>query len=270
MVFVTRRQPRRSLLGAILGAGLLLSLLPLSASAGSAAGSLPAQADSLWNQPQGTRPDSAFYVIQVWWDGLTRATARDRYQKGLQELSQANADLLNAYSLLQEQRTDPGPHPVAVIDPLLSGAYGFITGVHVKAPIGSMFGWINDGLVHLQGRGSTDTIVRSLLHDYQSQRAAAVRDLSPDERDPVWTANAAREIAMLTRIGALGGSSLGVSSLIAATSPANRPSPTAVAATAKPSPRSSALSKAKPTGKEKPTTGTDERAKQKGHNPEGH
>ena len=219
MLAVTRRLPRRSLLISFSLAGLML-LTPLSAAADGAGLDAASQADSLWNQPQGTRPDSALYVIQAWWDGLTRATASDRKQRGLQELSQANSDLLNAYSLLQEQRTNPGPHPVAVVDPILSGAYGLLTGVHVKAPIGSLLGWVNDSLVHLEGRGTTDTIVHSLLTDYQVQRAAASRDLAPAAGDTVWTANSSRETAMLQKIGALATPSVGIPSLLAATTPA--------------------------------------------------
>jgi hypothetical protein len=225
VLVVTRLLPRRSLLIAFSLAGLML-LMPLAAVADGAGLDPAAQADSLWNQPQGTRPDSAMYVIQVWWDGLTRAAARDPQQRGLQELSQANSDLLNAYSLLEEQRADPGPHPVAFIDPLLSGAYGFVTGVHVKAPIGSLLGWVNDSLLHLEGRGTTETIVRSLLSDYQVQRAAASRDLAPRGGDPVWSANSTRETAMLQKIDALATPSLGVPELLAATAPVGTSSPT--------------------------------------------
>jgi len=85
-----------------------------------------------------------------------RAGQHDRTQRGLQELAQANTDLLNAYALLQEERNDPGPHPVAGVDPLLSGAYGFITGVHVKAPVGSVLSWMNQSVVQLEGRSTTD------------------------------------------------------------------------------------------------------------------
>jgi hypothetical protein len=228
MLPVTRLLPRRPVL---LSLGLALSLLlaPLTASADSSGLDPTSQADSLWNQPQGTRPDSAFYVIQAWWDSLTRATSRDPKQRGLQELSQANNDLLNAYTLLEEQRTDPGPHPVAVIDPLLSGAYGIVTGVHVKAPVGSLFGWINNSLVHLEGRGNTETIIRTLLNDYQVQRTAASRDLDPSAADPLWSANSTRETAMLQKIGSLENPSQGLPVLVAAapgttsTAPASAP-----------------------------------------------
>jgi len=220
MLVVSRLLPRRSVLIAFSLGGLML-LTPLAAAADATGIDPASQADSLWNQPQGTSPDSAFYIIQVWWDGLTRAAARDPKQRGLQELSQANSDLLNAYSLLQEQRTNPGPHPVAVVDPVLSGAYAFVTGVHVKAPIGSVLGWFNDSLVHLEGRGTTENIVRSLLSDYQVQRAAASHDLALPAGDPVWTANSTRETAMLRKIGALATPTLVMAELLATTAPAS-------------------------------------------------
>ena len=222
MLAVTRNLPRRSGLIALTIAGVLL-VTPLTAAADAGGLTTSAQADSLWNQPQGTRPDSAFYVIQLWWDGLTRATSRDRRERGLQELSQANADLLNAYTLLQEQRTDPGPHAVAVVDPLLGGAYGLVTGVHIKAPLGSLLGWLNDSLVRLEGRGSSDNIIRNLLSDYQRQRAAANRDLAPGAEDSLWTANSTRETAVLQKIDGLANSSLGVGQLLAAATPASTP-----------------------------------------------
>lgn len=267
MVIVSKRPAHRSVLTAVCGASLVFSLMPLTAAAAGDGTSLTAQADELWNQPQGVRPDSAFYPIQAWWDGLTRATARDRKQRGLQELSQANGDLLNAYSMLQEQRSDPGPHPVAVIDPLLSGAYGLVTGVHVKAPIGSLFGWVNDSLVHLEGRGSADAIIKSLLLDYQAQRAAAGRDLAPAPGDAVWTANASRETAMLARIGVLARPSFNVPSLVAITAaqPASRsvPAPVAIAASKQP--------EARPNGKSTKGSGgveRDDHGNSKGHAPE--
>ena len=45
--------------------------------------------NSLWNQPEGVSVDSAFYVVQTWWDGLTRATQSDPARRGLDELAQA-------------------------------------------------------------------------------------------------------------------------------------------------------------------------------------
>src|ERR1700693_3487233 len=114
-----------------------LSLLPLTAQAAGAA-----DVDALWNQPQGVSVDSAFYTVQEWWDGVTRGTQSDPTQRGLAELAQANADLLNAYTLLQQKRSGGGPQPVPVIDPFLAGTYNFITGSHAKAPIGS---WVRSG-----------------------------------------------------------------------------------------------------------------------------
>ena len=213
MVAVTRILPRRAGLALVGAAALMMAAMP-----GVAADSTPstsAQVDSLWNQPQGARVDSAVYIVQSWWDGLTRGTQRDPRQRGLQELAQANEDLLNAYTLLQEQRDDPGPHPVAVIDPMLSGAYGFISGVHVKAPIGSVLGWINQGLVHLEGRGSTDDILKSLLRDYQKQQVAAGRDLAPGPDSAVLTANGSRQSAMLLKIADVASSNADDGALVA-------------------------------------------------------
>jgi hypothetical protein len=185
---------RRLLAAGIAGA---LALAPLSVAA--AAGS---EVDALWNQPDGVSVDSAYYVVQTWWDGLTRATPSDPTQRGLDELAQANTDLLNAYTLLQRQRTDPGPQPVAIIDPLLSSAYNAVTGSNVKAPIGSMFNWANQSLLKLEGRGSTSEIVGSLLQDYRAKQAAAMRDLPSGhaDTDALLAANAQRETAFLVKI----------------------------------------------------------------------
>ncbi|MEO9005774.1 MAG: hypothetical protein ABI401_01445 [Candidatus Dormibacter sp.] len=218
MVAISRRLPRPSWLALVGGAAVILSLSPVTAAADSPAAATSPDVDALWNQPQGTRPDSAFYVIQLWWDGLMRARQHDRTQRGLQELAQANTDLLNAYALLQEQRDDPGPHPVPGVDPLLSGAYGFITGVHVKAPIGSLLSWANQSVVQVEGRGDTDGIVAGLLRDYRAQRSAASRDLGSATAAPtggVWAANSARESAMLKKITVVASPSLEVASLLA-------------------------------------------------------
>jgi hypothetical protein len=173
----------------------VLSLAPLTAQAAGAA-----DVDALWNQPQGVGVDSAFYVVQAWWDGLTRATS-DPTQRGLAELAQANADLLNAYTLLQQKRSGEGPQPVAVIDPFLSGIYNFITGANTKAPIGSLMNWANQSLLGLEGRGSTTDIVQSLLKDYRSQVAAAERDLAGrSDLIALWAANADRDTAFLAKI----------------------------------------------------------------------
>jgi len=175
-----------------------LCLIPLTAQAAGAG-----DVDALWNQPQGVSVDSAFYVVQEWWDGLARSTQSDPTQRGLAELAQANADLLNAYTLLQQKRSGNGPQPVAVIDPFLSGIYNFITGSNTKAPIGSVLSWTNQSLLGLEGRGSTTDIVQSLLKDCRSQQAAAERDLHLAGRSDLvalWAANADREGAFLVKI----------------------------------------------------------------------
>jgi len=175
-----------------------LSLVPLTARAAGAA-----DVDALWNQPQGVSVDSAFNVVQEWWDGVARSTQSDPTQRGLAELAQANADLLNAYTLLQQKRNGAGPQPVAVIDPFLSGIYNFITGSNTKAPIGSVLSWTNQALLGLEGRGSTTDIVQSLLKDYRSQQDAAERDLHLAGRSDLvalWAANADRESAFLVKI----------------------------------------------------------------------
>jgi hypothetical protein len=219
MAFVTpwtSRRPARALLAA--GCGIAVAMAPIGAAADAA--SPAADVDALWNQPQGTRVDSAFYIVQAWWDGLALASQRDPRQRGLRELAQANEDLLNAYTLLEEQRNDPGPHPVPGIDPLLSGVYGFITGVHGRAPIGSVLSWMNQGLLHLEGRGSTETIIRSLLLDSQKREAAASTDLqiqSGSAVDLLWSANAKRESAILLKIQDLAPEMSSVGPALAAT-----------------------------------------------------
>ena len=175
-----------------------LGLAPLTAQA---AGS--ADVDALWNQPQGVAVDSAFYVVQSWWDGMLRATS-DPTQRGLAELAQANADLLNAYTLLQQKRSGSGPQPVPVIDPFLSGIYNFITGSNAKAPVGSLLSGANQALLNLEGRGSTTDIVQSLLKDYRSQQAAAERDLAgSSDLSALWGDNANRDSAFLVKINAV-------------------------------------------------------------------
>src|SRR3981081_3068564 len=157
---------QRRLVAACVVAGL--SLVPLTAQAAGAA-----DVDALWNQPQGVSVDSAFYAVQEWWDGLARSTQSDPTQRGLAELAQANANLLNAYSLLQQRRSGAGPQPVAVIDPFLSGIYNCVTGGAAAAPVGWVCNWANQSLLSLEGRGSTTEIVQSLLKDYRAQLAAA-------------------------------------------------------------------------------------------------
>src|SRR6202011_4457940 len=87
---------QRCLLAAVVAAALAPG--PLSASAASP------DVDALWNQAQGGSVDSAFYVVQAWWDDLARGRQGDPTLRGMDELAQANTDLLNAYTLLQKQR----------------------------------------------------------------------------------------------------------------------------------------------------------------------
>jgi hypothetical protein len=199
---------RRLVAASIAGA---LALAPLTVTA---AGS--SEVDALWNQHDGVSVDSAYYVVQTWWDSLTRATQSDPTQRGLDELAQANTDLLNAYSLLQRQRTDPGAQPVAFIDPLLSSVYNFVTGSNVKAPVGSVFNWANQGLLNLEGRGSANDIVRSLMQEYRAKQAAAVRDLPSGQADTdaVLAANALRESAFLLKIKSIATPADGLAGLL--------------------------------------------------------
>ena len=193
------------------GIAAAMALAPLTVHATGSA-----DVDALWNQHDGASVDSAFYVVQTWWDGLTRATQSDPNLRGLDELAQANTDLLNAYTLLQQQRTNPGPQPVAVIDPLLSSTYNFVTGSNVKAPIGSVFNWANQSLLKLEGRGSTDDIVRSLMQDYRDKQAAAMRDLPSGRADTaaLVAANAQRETAFLVKLKAITTPADGLASLL--------------------------------------------------------
>jgi hypothetical protein len=199
---------RRLLAAGIAGA---LALAPFTAVAADSS-----EVDALWNQHDGVSVDSAYYVVQTWFDGLTRATQSDPTLRGLDELAQGNTDLLNAYSLLQRQRTDPGPQPVAIIDPLLSSIYNFVTGSNVKAPVGSMFNWANQSLLKLEGRGSTNEIVRSLLQDYRAKQAAAMRDLPAGHADieTLLAANAQRESAFLVKIKAVATPADGLADLL--------------------------------------------------------
>jgi len=202
---------RRRLVAAAIASAM--ALVPLTA----AASNITADADALWNQPESVSADSAFYVVQSWLDGIARGTQSDPTQRGLDELAQANADLLNAHSLLLRQRTDPGPHPVAVVDPLLTGIYNLVTGSNAKAPVGSVFNWINQSLLKLEGRGSTDEIVRALLKDYQAKQVAAERNLRSTtsfDADALLTANAQRETAFLLKIKAVSNPGDGLASLL--------------------------------------------------------
>jgi len=187
---------QRRLVAACVVAALLL--VPLTAQAASAN-----DVDALWNQPQGVGGDSAFYVVQEWWDGLTRMTS-DPTQRGLAELAQANTDLLDTYTLLQQQRSGAGAQPVAIIDPFLSSIYNFITGSNAKAPVGSLLNWANQSLLNLEGRGSISDVMKSLLKDYRLQQAAAERDLAgQSDLGELWAANADRDSAFLVKIRGL-------------------------------------------------------------------
>jgi len=202
---------RRRLVAAAIASAMALT--PLTA----AASDDTADADALWNKTESVSADSAFYVVQSWWDGMARATQSDSTQRGLDELAQANADLLSAHSLLLRQRTDPGPHPVAIIDPLLTSIYNLITGSNAKAPVGSVFNWINQSLLKLEGRGSTEEIVRALLKDYQAKQDAAERDLRATtsfDADALLTTNAQRETAFLLKIKAVCNPGNGLASLL--------------------------------------------------------
>ena len=181
---------------------LFVLTIPITAAAGSGTPDPTSSAvDSLWNQAQGVSADSSLYILQSWWDSLTRATQQDPTQRGLSELQQANSDLLNAYTLLVKQRTDPGPHPVPLIDPLISSVYGFITGNHPKAAVGTVFGWINSLLLKLEGRGSTETIIQNLLRDYQARQAAAGKDLQgKPAAQAILTSNWDRQDSVLQKI----------------------------------------------------------------------
>jgi hypothetical protein len=192
-------------------AAAAMGLVPLTVTA---AGS--SEVDALWNQHDGVSVDSAYYVVQTWWDGLARTAQNDPTLRGLDELAQANTDLLNTYTLLQRQRTDPGPQPVAIIDPLLSSIYNFVTGSNVKAPVGSVFNWANQSLLTLEGRGTSNEIVRSLLQDYRVKQAAAMRDLPSGhaDTDAVLAANAQRESSFLLKIKDIATPADGLASLL--------------------------------------------------------
>jgi hypothetical protein len=208
MLPLGRVTQRRLLAVAIAAALAAAPLLPAAAGG--------ADVDALWNQPEGVSVDSAFYVVQTWWDGLTRTAQSDPARRGFDELAQANADLLNAYTLLQRQRTDPGAQPVAVLDPLLAGIYNVVTGSQAKAPIGSVFAWLNQSVVRLEGRGSTNDMVRALLKDYQARQSAAQRDLQQSNVnvDALWTANARRASAFLVKLKAEAAPGDGVMTLL--------------------------------------------------------
>jgi hypothetical protein len=150
-------------------------------------------------------------------NSFTQQIATDPTQRGLDELSQANQDLLNAHTLLQEQHDSPGPQPVALIDPLISSIYNALTGSNVTAPLGSLFDSMNKSLLKFEGRGGTNDIVRGLLQDYPIKQAVALRDLNQKPRadmDELLTANAQRESEWLGRIKAVATPGEGLTDLL--------------------------------------------------------
>lgn len=205
-----RRAMRRRLLAGI--AACLTVMVPSTARASSAP-----DVNALWNEPDGVRVDSGLYVVQVWWNSWNQQIATDPTRRGLDELSQANQDLLNAHTLLEEQHNNPGPQPVALIDPLLSTVYNALTGSNINAPLGSLFDSINTSLLKFEGRGSTNDIVRGLLQDYQIKHAVALRDLSQKpstDMDALLTANAERESQWLGKIKAVATPGEGLADLL--------------------------------------------------------
>jgi hypothetical protein len=205
-----RRAMRRRLLAAV--AISVTAFMPLTVRASSAP-----DVNALWNEPDGVRVDSGLYVVQVWLNSFNQQIATDPTQRGLDELSQANQDLLNAHTLLQEQHDSPGPQPVALIDPLISSIYNALTGSNVNAPLGSLFDSMNKSLLKFEGRGGTNDIVRGLLQDYPIKQAVALRDLNQKPRadlDELLTANAQRESEWLGRIKAVATPGEGLTDLL--------------------------------------------------------
>jgi hypothetical protein len=194
-----RRIMQRRLVAAAIAS--VMALVPLSAAA-----STNLAVDTLWNQPDGISVDSGWYAVQTWLNGMNATVADDPTERGLNEVAQANADLQNAYTLLREQRSNPGPQPVALIDPLVSGIYNAVTGANVSAPVGSFFNWINQGMLKLEGRGSSADIARHLLQDYRVQQAVGLRDLRRNpgtDVEAMISVNTQRERALLLKIGAV-------------------------------------------------------------------
>ncbi len=209
---------RAPLLLAVVVLGLILTALPAAAS--EAVGTV--SVDSLWNQPGGVSVDSGWYFLQEWWDQALLTANRDQARRGLAELAQANTDLLDAYSLLAEASSDPGPHPVPVIDPLLSGLYGTVTGVHVKAPVGGLFAGLNQAMLTIEGRGSTADITQSLLQDFERRQEAANRDLAhSSDVESLWAANSLRQAAVIAELQILAGAGPDAESLSAAVTDLN-------------------------------------------------
>lgn len=206
-----RRNWHAPVLAIALAAGLGLTCLPAYADANTVT------VDGLWNQTDAIRADSGLYFLQIWWDQAGLWLNRDPGQRGLAELGQANAALLDAYSLLNEARTDPGPHDVPLVDPLLSRGLGAITGKEVRAPIGSLFASLNQAMLTVEGRGSGQDVVDSLLRHAAQRQREAQRDLAQRaELDAVWTANSAREQTILGKLLALAGPDANSASVVAA------------------------------------------------------
>ncbi len=183
-----------------LAAGLIAAG-PMTAAASAPTDS--SAADALWDQPQGIAADSALYFVQSWWDRTTIAAQHDPLRRGMAELQLANGDLLNAYSLLVKERTAAGPEAVPVIDPILSRIYAAITGIRARAPLGTLLGTLNQFLLGLEGRSSTQLIVDVLLRDFGAQNQAADRDLaglSRDDLKTLWAANSERQGMFLSKI----------------------------------------------------------------------
>lgn len=205
-----RRAMRRRLVAGI--AACVTAITPLTARASSAP-----DVNALWNEPDGVRVDSGLYVVQVWWNSLNQQIPDDASRRGLDELSQANQDLLNAHTLLQEQHDSPGPQPVALVDPLIATVYNALTGSNISAPLGSLFDTMNKSLLKFEGRGGTNDIVRGLLQDYRIKQAVALRDLSlkpSADTDALVSANAQRESSWLGKIKAVATPGEGLTDLI--------------------------------------------------------
>ena len=205
---------RRALLPLLAGtSAAALYAMPLTAQAAE----LPS-IDSLWLQRDGIAIDSPLYPLQAWWDGFNQQVSNDPTQRGLGELNQANADLLNAYTLLQEEHSTAGPDPVPVIDPFLSTVYDAVTGSDVHAPLGSLGSWFGQSLRAIEGRGSTPEQVQALLQDYRAKQAVAVRDLHRQPSIALQTLlqqNGQRQADFLSRVTAASAPGDGVGALLA-------------------------------------------------------
>lgn len=205
-----RRAVQRLFLASI---SVILALAPLTAHAASTP-----TVDSLWNEPQGLSMDSALYVFQAWWDGSSSHFSSDPTQRGFDELSRANADLLNAYTLLEDAHQ--GAQPVPLIDPLLAGAYDGVTGSEVKAPVAELLASINHSLLSLEGRGSTNDQVAALLEESRAMQAAGMRDLQAGGTgyDALIASNAQREADFLAQVQRVSTPDDGLASLLAGAS----------------------------------------------------